>query len=446
MTDNTSQNGASGRVCYLHIGPHKTGTTSIQNALFTHADRLAAIGLHYPTLSGDKPGRQRRNHTPLARLGVMRADDLNAAPFWSELGEKIAKIPGSIIISTEHFADALRDAGRFRKATDFFHDHGFRIVVVAYFRDQPGWLNSWYTQDQRNFMSRQSFGEFLDKALETGLVDPWAILRRFIDDERIEVRVVSFEQAIKKGLAKSFLDAIGAPADFDIPEPQASNPNLGVKGMYAAQEIMRRVGFRVRSMPNYPELYESFKVMMKGRDWEKTAYVGVSAEDEQRIRDHYRASNDAFAQEWFGADWATVCPPRPMTQREFDFDASGETEKQEVLEVVDAMVSLIQGAPGGPKLAKPKQGGGKGGAGKKKAGAAAKLVPAEPGKSAKPGGAGEGKKPKDGGKSKKAKGPGEQGGGKAAGKEAGKGPGKKGPGEKGAGKPGKKKVATPVVI
>ncbi|MFC3695415.1 hypothetical protein ACFOWB_24595 [Chenggangzhangella methanolivorans] len=429
MTENTSQHqGASGRVCYLHIGPHKTGTTSIQNALFTHALRLEAIGLSYPTLSGDKPGRQRRNHTPLARLGVMRAEDLKSAPFWSELSEKIAATSHSIIVSTEHFADALRDPARFRKTIDFFHDHGFRIVVVAYFRDQPGWLNSWYTQDQRNFMSRQSFPEFLDRAFETGLVDPWAILRRFIDDERIEVRVVSFEQAIKKGLAKSFLDAIGAPADFEIPEPQASNPNLGVKGVYAAQEIMRRVGFRVRSMPNYPELYESFKVMMKGRDWEKSAYVGVSPDDERRIRDRYRESNDAFAQEWFGADWASVCPPRPMTQREFDFETAGEDDQSDVLEVIETMVALIQGAPGDLPAGKLKKGpkGGKGG-GKNK-GAAAKLAAGEPEKTG-PGKLGAGKA-----------GPGKKGQGK-------KGPGKPGGGPKGEGKKqGPKKPATPVVI
>lgn len=344
MTDNTPPRRAGDRICFLHIGPHKTGTTSIQNALFSNAEKLAEIGVFYPVLTDKSPGRVRRNHTPLARMRVMRSPDFNKAPYWADLGKQIASVPGSIVISSEHFADVLRDEPKYRKTVDFFHGHGFRIVVVAYLRDQPAWLNSWYTQDQRNFMSQRSFGEFLDDALETGLVDPWAILRRFIDDERIEVRVVSFDKAVKQGLAKSFLRAVGAPEDFTLPEPKASNPNIGVKGIYSAQEIMRRIGFRVRSMASYPKLYERFKALIKQRDWESEAYIGATPEQEARIRDRYAASNEEFAQQWFGESWASACPPRALTQREFDFDAAAEVEQAEVLEVVDEMVGLIRAA------------------------------------------------------------------------------------------------------
>lgn len=346
--DDTKTAPAAGpsKVCYLHIGPHKTGTTSIQNALFTNADRLAEIGLHYPTLTAERgDGKQRRNHTPLGRPSVYRARYLRNAPFWSELSQKIRQIDGSIIVSTEHFADVLREEGRYERVIRFFGNHGYKVVAVAYMRDQPGWLNSWYTQDQRNFVSRQTFGEFLDHAIEIGLVDPQAYLGRFIADPRVEVRVVAFEQAVKQGLVKSFLATIGAPADFEIPEPRASNPNLGVKGVWAAQEIMRRVDIRIRSLPNYSELYDRFRALMRGRNWEETAYIGVSPENEKRIRDHYRASNDAFARQWFGRDWATVCPPKPMTRREFDFEAASETDKSDVLEVVEEMVRLIESGP-----------------------------------------------------------------------------------------------------
>jgi hypothetical protein len=333
------------RICFLHIGPHKTGTTSIQNALFVNADRLAKLGVYYPTVTGDRGGKQRRNHTPLARMSNFKAPNLTDSPFWEELGRKIQKIDGSIVVSTEHFAEALRDESRYRRVTEFFRERGFRIVAVAYVRDQPGWLNSWYTQDQRNFSSRQTFRQFLEHALEVGLVDPWAYLKRFIDDPQAEVRVVSFERAIRQGLARSFLDAIGVPASFDIPEPKASNPNIGVKGMFAAQEIMRRVNGRVRSLPNYSDLYENFKGLMRGRDWEQTAYVGLSPEDEALIRERYRESNDRFAREWFGTDWATICPARSLELRTFDFDAASEEDKRDVLEVVERMVDLIGSSP-----------------------------------------------------------------------------------------------------
>ncbi|MDR4308582.1 hypothetical protein IHQ68_18330 [Chelatococcus sambhunathii] len=377
-----SGGGAPRRTCFLHIGPHKTGTTSIQDALFDNAERLAAIGVFYPTVSGDRGGRQRRNHTPLARASNFKADDLMASPFWEELSLKIADIDGSIVISTEHFAERLREAENFERVVAFFERHGFRVTAVAYVRDQPGWLNSWYTQDQRNFISRDSFSEFLARALEFGLVDPWGYLGRFIDDPRTDVRVVSFERAIKTGLARSFLDAIGAPEDFEIAEPNPSNPNLGVKGMYAAQEIMRRVNGRVRSLPNYNQLYERFKKLMRGRDWEKTAYIGFTPEEEKRIRDRYAASNDAFAQRFFGVDWATICPPRSASLREFDFASAPDEDKRDVLEVIDQMVDAIEASRADADIVLPplkgKKGKGKKGKGQGRGqGEAARMAEAD---------------------------------------------------------------------
>ena len=350
MTDEPAPQRSADRICFLHIGPHKTGTTSIQTAMYVNAKRLAEIGVYYPTVS-EGPGRINRNHTPLARARALRADDLNTAPYWSELGAKIATLPGSIVLSSEHFADVLRDEAKYRKVVDFLHGHGFRVVVVAYVRDQPAWLNSWYTQDQRNFMSRRSFGDFVEHAFEHGLVDPQAFLRRFIDDERVEVRVVSFDLAVKEGLVGSFLTAIGAPETFTLREPKAFNLNLGIKGVYAAQEIMSRVGFRVRSMSTYPQLYEHFKGLLKVRDWSTSAYIGATPEDERRIRERYAQSNDEFARRWLGTDWATACPPRELVQREFDLDTASEEDLRDVLEVVETMVELIQIAAEEERLA-----------------------------------------------------------------------------------------------
>jgi hypothetical protein len=346
MSNNEQPAARSDRICYLHIGPHKTGTTSIQSALFANAARLAStLGVHYPTLPADKdPKRQRRSHTPLSRGSNFRFDSLEDAPHWQALSAKIPAT-GSIVLSSEHFAEILRHPDRYAKAMAFLRARGFRVVAIAYVRDQPAWLNSWYTQDQRNFMSQSTFEQFRDHALKVGLVDPNAFLKRFIDDPEVEVRVVAFERAIRQGLARSFFDVIGAPASFEVAEPRPSNPNIGIKGMYAAQEIMRRVDIRIRSLPNYSDLYESFRTLMQGRNWESESYVGVSPEDEAVIRARYAQSNDAFAQRWFGGDWATICPPRSLERRVFDFDGASDADKRDVTEVIDRMVGLIEGLP-----------------------------------------------------------------------------------------------------
>lgn len=336
---------ASERVCYIHIGPHKTGTTAIQQALHNDARRLLNLGFYYPPVVDLVSGRRRNNHTPLSRPSNFRHDDLIETHYWAELDRQLKLVDGAVVISSEHFAEMFKVDERYDAVVDFFHDRDFRIVFVAYVRDQPAWLNSWYTQDQRNFMSRRTVAEFRDHAIEAGLLDPWRFLGRPMNDPRVEVRVVSFEQAAAVGLPRSFYDAIGVPPRVKPTMPKQVNQNIGAKGLYAAQEIMRRVERRVRSMPNYVHLYESFKILMSARGWESRAYVGVTEADVDVLRQAYGESNDLFARRWFGCDWAEACPARPLRPSVFDFEEASEEDRRDVIEVVERMVELIGADP-----------------------------------------------------------------------------------------------------
>ncbi len=47
----------------LHIGPHKTGTTSVQAALFAARDTMAAHGVDFPAQPGT-PWKRRSPRVP----------------------------------------------------------------------------------------------------------------------------------------------------------------------------------------------------------------------------------------------------------------------------------------------------------------------------------------------------------------------------------------------
>lgn len=333
------------RVCYLHIGPHKTASTSLQHALSENADRLAKIGLAYPSIPGPD-GKLRRNHSPLSRRTYLRLEGpLDDAPAWAEFGDMIRDVKGSLLVSSEHFAILMRKRRWFDKVVGFFERHGFRVVVVVFVRDQPLWLNSWYTQHQKNLTSGRDFAAFSEQVLRRGYMNPWRILRHVLRNDAVALRPIAFEQAAKAGLAKSFLAAIGAPEGFSLDEPPKINPNFGVKGMYAAQEIMRRVETPVRTLPDYIAIYERFLALMRGRDWDRTPYVAIDQAQYRVLREAFREANESFAEAYLGAPWSELAPEREVTRCVFDFDAASPADRADVMEVVNEMTALIGSSP-----------------------------------------------------------------------------------------------------
>lgn len=91
----------------LHIGPHKTGTTAIQNALWHSAERLRALGVAYP-------GRMAHEMDPAMAAALGRVDagknlELHRR-YWDQMVSEL-RGPGTRIgvLSSEFYATAADD-------------------------------------------------------------------------------------------------------------------------------------------------------------------------------------------------------------------------------------------------------------------------------------------------------------------------------------------------
>ena len=97
----------------LHIGPHKTGTTTLQAAFHQSRDALEAQGVHYAG---------RRAHSMVAAMAASLPRALpthSAAPIerWEELLAEIhASTADQVVVSSEFYADASR-SGSGRSST-----------------------------------------------------------------------------------------------------------------------------------------------------------------------------------------------------------------------------------------------------------------------------------------------------------------------------------------
>jgi hypothetical protein len=147
---------------FIHIGPHKTGTTAIQSAFGAARDTLRHVGYHYLEGLDGKP-----NHSEVLatafwapdkayRLGHLRWID-DPAEFQhhrqlilDKLTEEIqiqCSAPHNLVISGEELS--WFDEDEARRLVTFLQVYYNEIRVVAYVREPQSWMTSFAQQRTR---------------------------------------------------------------------------------------------------------------------------------------------------------------------------------------------------------------------------------------------------------------------------------------------------------
>ena len=137
---------------YLHVGVHRTATTSIQRFLRANFEALLGKGYLYPF------GVARHN----AVVSRMRYGVLEVADFAEDLARRMAAKGVQAAILSDEDLSAIADFGVFAALTRVFE-----VRVVVMLRRQDLWLESWYLQNvkwQWNAdLAHLTFEEFLDR-------------------------------------------------------------------------------------------------------------------------------------------------------------------------------------------------------------------------------------------------------------------------------------------
>ncbi|KOG18780.1 hypothetical protein [Streptomyces viridochromogenes] len=240
----------------LHIGPHKTGTTAIQGALFAAKDEMARHGVAWPAT----------NRHPMeavlaacARTGMM-GDTAPTERHWERLLEQVrATGRRTSVISSEFFADAP-DGEAIERIVEQLG--GDRVHVLVTLRPLARIMPSQWQQYVQNGL-RMGYEDWLEHMLtkppyekpnpsfwrrhrHDRLVERWA---RVAGPERVTVVVV--DDRDREGLLRTFEALLGLPARLLRPVPDATNRSLTL----AETEMLRNLNkeFRANELP--AELY-----------------------------------------------------------------------------------------------------------------------------------------------------------------------------------------------
>ncbi len=211
---------------YIHIGTHKTGTTSLQNFLFANRKKLADAGVSYPEIGIDEGAQHVLGGNLVKGLGLSvfghtkpKRSNIAEFPLWKELASHLVTTPmKSVLVSTEEFEWLSRP----EVIRNYLFDIDVKIVI--YLRRQDKYLESLYqtfVKGPRHLA--QPFPAWLNKAMSVWKIhDYFSLLSRWADifgRENLIVRI--FEKEVQSGLERGFLSLIGISSEladlFEIP-------------------------------------------------------------------------------------------------------------------------------------------------------------------------------------------------------------------------------------
>lgn len=226
---------------FLHIGTHRTGSTSIQRFLASARDILARNGVLYPqTGRPDTDWSNQYGHHRLA-YAAKTSDSFNHG-LWQSLVREIENFRGNkVIISSEEFEQCNKK--ECKKIAQILSGHTIRIIL--YLRPPLELLRSKYRNRQKMGTCTVSFHEFAQRIAPQ--CNYLRLLTRWQEcGESVSADIRLFDKVKKSpGLEASFAETVGI--DFEVvrsfvgPPANTSPPEPLVQIGYWVN-VLQRVG------------------------------------------------------------------------------------------------------------------------------------------------------------------------------------------------------------
>ena len=244
------------RRVFLHVGSPKTGTTFLQNVLWSQRQKAAEQGVLLPLqrfgdhylASLDVRGLSGRKEHPARALGI-----------WDRLVKEARAWPGTTLVSHELFASATAEQAA--KAIASFGDDT-EVHVVLTTRDLVRQIPAEW-QEHVKHRSTKTLPEFVDELRAdvegtswfwrvqdfADVVDRWG---RTLPASRVHVVTVPAAGADPGTLWDRFATLIGLDPDSFDTRQSRSNTSLGVEQAELLRRVNAELGDRVRLPGPYP--------------------------------------------------------------------------------------------------------------------------------------------------------------------------------------------------
>jgi hypothetical protein len=330
------------RICYIHVGPHKTGTTSIQWFLRENRAELLKHGYFVPE-SGNVHGGHHLIVRQLCGQEVPHQHRWAAAKFIEALADTLCE---AVVISSEALEGLLRKR---EYANGFFNrirELNLEPKLVVFPRNQPQLINSRYVEVIKGFRRSEPFEAFVLGEIHhpTFRCSDLIVLAKEFDAKLIPRPFTG--QIIVEGVVVDFLEAIGLdPSRFGGKEIRR-NRTAGPFTVSVARDVSRSIASSGRRLTRVQarRCKRKLTLYLQEKGLADAGYCGFSNALARQIEKVWQRDNDAFAQQVWRKSWEEVFAAdvgRDFTPNDFDIAQPNEhTQRQRHQTVKEIMVSV----------------------------------------------------------------------------------------------------------
>ena len=335
-------------MCFLHIGPHKTASTTLQACLFANSGILQRAGYYVPAMEGVKSGS--KHHQLAAEINTGEPTN-----YRHELTAELlnAGLPEKIVISSEGFSSQIHKSETRDRIAAFFHGLGYSVTILACIRPQIDLVSSHYAERTKKLDRVKNFDRYFEGYLQEPRSNHYERFAGIARDQRFEHVFLPFNSGlIRSGICQSFLACIGldeqtvAACDFPAPRNQSPGPKT-IAAFFAIHKKLKASGVTSDRM----EILHAASLLRKmsnSMGWNETKYDGASQAQRDRLIQHFAASNDAFAKLVWNRPWHELFGEDEnkaghRQRRVFTPSAATEEERNEFDEFCAFAMQLFEG-------------------------------------------------------------------------------------------------------
>ncbi len=299
---------ARAKICYLHIGAEKTGSTSIQAFLRANRDILTEQGCLFPVSPGadNQPAlaayamRDCCRKNLLAQVGVETEDQLDAfhATFRQALLDEVAAAaPEKIILTNEHCHSRIGTVAELERLATLLRELADDVRIIFYIRRQDLAATSLFSTALKVGQTRRKPDMAVQDQRPLSF-DFWRtcmLYAQVFGKEALTVRLFDRTTLLNGDLLADFRYVTGLPHEAAWVVPGSKNPSIDrlAQRFLAAFNNKRRMRFGDKSehyrmaLVRMLEKHFSGGVGVKPSQARAQEFLAQFAEGNEAIRQHY---------------------------------------------------------------------------------------------------------------------------------------------------------------